>query len=43
MQQGNVFDYYKLPKVLSNEETLLYFKEYKSGDKSAREKLILII
>ncbi len=41
MQQGNVFDYYKLPKVLSNEETLLYFKEYKSGDKSAREKLIL--
>ncbi len=41
MQQGNVFDYYKLPEVLSNEETLLYFKQYKNGDKSAREKLIL--
>ena len=37
MQQGNVFDYYKLPEVLSKEETISYFK---NKDEKAREILI---
>lgn len=41
MQLENVFEYYKLPKNLTEEETISYFKQYENGSTEAREKLII--